>query len=57
MLLSALSPFSIGDQPLTLLHSESSKMYTILTFLSAVGLKERICSSGRKFSPVQVDPF
>ena len=29
-------------QLLTLLHSERPKLYTILAFLSAIGLKERI---------------
>ena len=29
--------------PLTLLHSERPKLYGVLAFLSAIGLKERIC--------------
>ena len=33
------------DQLLTLLHPERPKLYTILAFLSAIELKERICSS------------
>ena len=34
----------VRDLLLTLLHSERPKLYTILVFLSAVGLKERIFS-------------
>ena len=33
-------------QSLTLLHSEKPKLYTILAFLSAIGLKE-------KFAPLE----
>ena len=32
------------DLLLTLLHSERPKLYTILAFLSALGLKEKICT-------------
>ena len=34
---------SIGIQFFTLLHSERPKLYTILAFLSAVGLKSYFC--------------
>ena len=45
---SSISSFFINrGQLLTLLHSEGPKLYTILAFLSAVGLKEIIYS----FSP------
>ena len=39
-----------GVQLLTLLHSERPKLYTILAFLSAVGLKEKIAPPGANSS-------
>ena len=35
--------FSKRGLLLTLLHSERPKLHAILVFLSAIGLKERIC--------------
>ena len=35
--------------PLTQLHSERSKLYTFLAFLSAIGLKERVFLHGKTF--------
>ena len=41
---------------LTLLHSERPKLHTILAFLSAVGLKGRICSGQQIFSFKSLHP-
>ena len=38
------SCFLNGSELFTLVHSERSKLHTILAFLSAVGLKDRMCS-------------
>ena len=37
-----------GELLLTLLHSERPKLYAILAFLSAIGLRERTCSIERE---------
>ena len=41
---------------LTLLHLERPKLYGVLTVLSAIRLKERICFYSSKFFSVRVDP-
>ena len=41
--------FSKRGLYLTLLHSEQPKLYGVLAILSAIGLKERICSQRRIF--------
>ena len=49
-------PFKWG-QLLTLLHSERPKLYTILAFLSAIGLIGRICSYRNDFFLLRVVPI
>ena len=47
--ISFLPPFSIVASSLTPLHSEMPKLYTILAFLSAVGLKKESPFQGLNF--------
>ena len=42
---------------LTLLHSGRPRLYGVLAFLSAIGLKERVCSYDSKFFPSTVSPL
>ena len=47
--------FLNGIHLLTLLHSKGPKLYTVLAFLSAKGLKERFASLGANIFPFRVD--